>query len=65
VFVLVSAELVVTGPVIDNPTSCEICAVIQFLHAGNMNAVEIHHGLCAVYNQSVMSGMFKDFNNEE
>jgi hypothetical protein len=40
----------------DNPTSCEIRAVICFLHAKNMNAVEIHHELCmAVYDQNVMS----------
>jgi transposase len=53
---------------IDNPTSCEIRAVILFLHAVNMNAVEIHRELCAVYGQNVMSEgtvrqwytMFKD-----
>jgi hypothetical protein len=28
-------------PVIDNPTSYEICALIRFLHAKNMSAVEI------------------------
>jgi hypothetical protein len=42
-------------PVIDNPASCKICAVIQFLHAENMSAVEIHHGLCALHGQNVMS----------
>jgi hypothetical protein len=41
---------------IDNPASCEICAVICFLHAKNMSEVEIHHELCvAVYGQNVMS----------
>jgi hypothetical protein len=33
---------------IDNPTSCEIRAVIRFLHAKNVSAVEIHCELCAV-----------------
>jgi hypothetical protein len=42
-------------PVIDNPTSCEIRTVICFLHAKNMNAVEIHCELCTVYGQYVVS----------
>jgi hypothetical protein len=44
-------------PAIDNPTSCEIRAVIIcFLHAKNMNAAEINCKLCAVvYGQNVMS----------
>jgi hypothetical protein len=42
-------------PAIDNPASCEIHAVIFFLHAKNMSAVEIHHELCMVYSQNVMS----------
>jgi hypothetical protein len=42
-------------PVIDNPTSCKIYAVIGFLHAKNMSAAEIHHELCAVCGQNVMS----------
>jgi hypothetical protein len=42
-------------PVIDNPASCEIRAVICFLHAKNMSAAGIHHKLCAVYGQNVMS----------
>jgi hypothetical protein len=29
-------------PAIDNPTSCEIRAVIPFLHAKDMSAAEIH-----------------------
>jgi hypothetical protein len=42
--------------VIDNPTSCKIHAVVCFLHAKNMSAVEIHCELCvAVYGQNVMS----------
>jgi hypothetical protein len=41
---------------IDNPSICEIRAVIHFLHAKNMNAVEIHCELCtAVYSLSVVS----------
>jgi hypothetical protein len=43
-------------PAIDNPTSCEILALIHFLHAKNMSAAEIHHELCVVvYGQNVMS----------
>jgi hypothetical protein len=42
-------------PAIDNPTSCENCAVICFLHAKNMSAVEINHELRMVYGQNVMS----------
>jgi hypothetical protein len=41
--------------VINNPTSCEICAVIHFLHGKNMSAAEIHCELCAVYGQNVMN----------
>jgi hypothetical protein len=47
VFVLVSAELVMMWPAIDNPASCEIRAVIRFLRAKNMSAAEIHRELCA------------------
>jgi hypothetical protein len=42
-------------PVIDNPTSCKICALIRFLHAKNIIAVETQCELCAVYDQNVMS----------
>jgi hypothetical protein len=42
-------------PGIDNPTNCEIHAVIRFLHAKNMSAVEIHPELCAVYGQNIMN----------
>jgi hypothetical protein len=42
-------------PVTDNPISCEICAVICFLHAKNVSAVEIYRELCPVYSQNVMS----------
>jgi hypothetical protein len=52
----------------DNPTSCEIRAVVRFLYPKNMSASEIHRELCAVYGQTVMSEgtvrkwcrMFKD-----
>jgi hypothetical protein len=55
-------------PVIDNPASCEIRAVIRFLNGKNMSAAEIHHELCVFYGQNVMSEgtvrqwcrMFKD-----
>jgi hypothetical protein len=55
-------------PAIDKPASCEIRAVSRFLHAKIMSAAEIHHELCAVYNQNIMSErtvrqwcrMFKD-----
>jgi hypothetical protein len=55
VFVLVSPELVMMCPVTDNPTGCEIRAVIRFLHSKNMSAVEVHLELCAVYGQKVMN----------
>jgi hypothetical protein len=42
-------------PVIDNPASCEIRAVIRFLHAKNISAAEMHSELCVVYGQNVMS----------
>jgi hypothetical protein len=40
---------------IDNPASCEIRAIIRFLHAKNLRAVEIHHELCMVYGQNGIS----------
>jgi hypothetical protein len=55
VFVLVSAERVMMCPSIDNPTTCEICYAIRFLHAKDMSAAEIHRELCAVCGQNVMS----------
>jgi hypothetical protein len=42
-------------PAIDNPASCEFRAIIRFLRAKNMSAVEIHCELCAVYCQNVVS----------
>jgi hypothetical protein len=55
-------------PTIDDPASCEIHAIIRFLHAKDMSAAEIYFKLCVVYGQSVMSEatvkqwcrMFKD-----
>jgi hypothetical protein len=42
-------------PVIDNPASCKIRAVIHSLHAKSMSAAEIHCELRMVYGQNVMS----------
>jgi hypothetical protein len=39
----------------DNPASCEIRSVICCLHTKIMSPVEIHHELCAVYGQNIMS----------
>jgi hypothetical protein len=55
-------------PAIGNPASCEINAVVSFLHAKNMSPAEIHRELCAVYGQNLKSegtvrqlcGMFKN-----
>jgi hypothetical protein len=40
---------------VDNPASCEIHAVIRFVHAENMSVAEIHRELCSVCGQNVMS----------
>jgi hypothetical protein len=42
-------------PVIDNPASCKIHALILFFHPKNMSIEEINHELYAVYGQNVMS----------
>jgi hypothetical protein len=42
-------------PTIDNPATCEIRAVVRFLHAKNMAAEEINRELYAIYSQNVMS----------
>jgi hypothetical protein len=55
-------------PAIDNPASCEIRAVIRFLHAKSISAAELHRELCSVYGHNVTSEvtvrqwcrMFKD-----
>jgi hypothetical protein len=68
VFFLVSPEWVVICPVIDNPTSWEICTYIPFLHTKNMTTAEIRCKLYVIYSQNGMSDgtvrqrcrMFKD-----
>jgi hypothetical protein len=55
VFVLVSAERVIMCPVIDNPASCKILAVIHFVHTRKISAAEIQNELCMVYGKNVMS----------
>jgi hypothetical protein len=40
---------------IATPTSCEVRAVIRFLHAERQSAAEIHHRLCHIYGDNVMS----------
>jgi hypothetical protein len=42
-------------PAIDNPTSCEISAVIHVLHAKIMSASEIRCELCVAYGRNIMS----------
>jgi len=37
------------------PASCEVHAVIHFLHAEEQSAAEIHRRLCRVYVDNVMS----------
>jgi hypothetical protein len=56
------------GPAIGNPASCEIRAVIRFVHPKNTSAAEIHRELYAVDGQNAMTKetivqwcrMFKD-----
>jgi len=43
---------------IENPTSCEIHAVIWFLNAQNLTAAELLRQLFGVYGLSVMSSGF-------
>jgi hypothetical protein len=49
VFVFISTEFVMLCHATDNR------AVISFLHASNVSAVEMHRELCVVYAQNVMS----------
>lgn len=42
-------------PLIENPADCEICAIIRFLSAKGVKAVEIHRQICEVYEQNIMS----------
>jgi transposase len=37
------------------PASCEVRAVIHFLHAEGQSAAEIHRRVCRVYGDTVMS----------
>jgi hypothetical protein len=41
--------------IIAAPASCEVRAVIRFLHAEGQRAAEIHRRLCRVYAGNVMS----------
>jgi transposase len=41
--------------IIAAPASCEVRAVIRFLHAEGESAAEIHRRLCRVYGDNVMS----------
>jgi hypothetical protein len=54
-------------PAIDNPTSCEIHAVMRSLRAINVSDSELHRELCAVCGQNMREGsvrlwlrMFRD-----
>jgi hypothetical protein len=40
---------------IESSTSCEVRSVVRFLVAKNFKAAEIHHQLCEVYGENVMS----------
>jgi hypothetical protein len=44
-----------TCPAIDNLASCEIHAVVGFLHAKNVSVAEIHLELWAVYGQNIVN----------
>jgi hypothetical protein len=68
VFVLVSTESVMMCLAVDNHASCEISAVIRFLHAKNTSDAEIYRKLCADYGQNMSEGtarkwcrMFRDW----
>jgi hypothetical protein len=54
-FVLVSTQWVMMCPTIDKPASCEIRAVIHFLHTRKTSSAEIHRELCAAKGENVMS----------
>ena len=42
-------------PLIENPADREIHSVIRYLSAKGVKAVEIHHNICEVYGQNIMS----------
>jgi len=46
---------------INNPTACEVRAVIRFLLARNNNAAEIHRHLCEVYGPNVSDRKVKQW----
>ncbi|XP_071043084.1 histone-lysine N-methyltransferase SETMAR-like [Parasteatoda tepidariorum] len=47
-------------PIIVSQAHCEVRAVIRFLSAKGLKSIDIHHEICAVYGQSIMSdGMVK------
>jgi len=41
--------------IIAAPASCEVRAVIRFLHTERQNVAEIHRRLCHVHSDNVMS----------
>ena len=41
--------------IIKRPADCEIRFVIRFLNARNVNPADIHHQICEVYSENVMS----------
>ena len=51
----VKKEWITMCAAINNPTSCEVRAVIRFLLARNNNDAEIHRQFCEVYGPNVMS----------
>jgi hypothetical protein len=50
---------------IQNPTKCEVCAVIRFLHAKGETAAEIHCQLVSPYgivmNRQTMAKWYREF----
>jgi cytochrome c-type biogenesis protein CcmH/NrfF len=41
--------------IIAAPASCQVRAVIRFLHTEGQSMAEIHHRLCHVYGDNIMS----------
>lgn len=42
-------------PIIVSPADCEVRAVIRFLSAKGLKAIDIHREICAVYGENIMS----------
>uniref|UniRef100_A0A1B6GKI0 Mos1 transposase HTH domain-containing protein n=1 Tax=Cuerna arida TaxID=1464854 RepID=A0A1B6GKI0_9HEMI len=42
-------------PTIENPANCEVHAVIRFLCAKGLKAIDIHHQISEVYGENIMS----------